>query len=670
MEFVQQLVDALSLTAVYLMIALGITVIYGLTRLVNFAQGQMLVLGSFLAYSLVRAHVPLVFSIVMATLGVAAIGEIFDLLLFRRTLNSPLRGFVISLGLIIIIEQVSVLIWGPDDLFVSTPFVDHIYHLHGIIFTSPLLLLMGTVVVLLLILFFVFERTKIGRGTQALSENRATAQLMGVPVGRYISFTFLVGSGIAGLGGAIFALLYPFDAFSGTQLVLISFAIAIIGGLGSISGAVVAALLLSIPQSLASAYISISWAPAFGLIMAALIILWRPNGIFKSAATGGVSHFSLGDFSERLHAGEVRLASAIEASRSGSVRRRFKSLKIDRSGIWCGLVLTGLTPLIFRSSESISIATYMVILATAAVAFWLTFRQAGIFSVAPGALMGVGGYTAAYLLGRFSMNFWVQLPAGIVAAGLVALIIGLIALRTSASYFVILTLMLSELIVLLFTNLTSITGGSLGVVDAVPPNSLGPIQFGGADAFFYLSFALLVASILVVFAITKTRFGKRLLSIRENELLARSLGVNVLRDKIVVFTIFGAISGAAGVMLFYYLRYITPSTYDVPLTLNITLIVFLGGATVWLGPIAGAAIFAFLPSLLHLSPVAAQLVYGVCLIAVIMLMPTGVIGKVKELYIWIWFRLHQKSDNGTDSSKFALTPPGRLITTTEATEPS
>jgi branched-chain amino acid transport system permease protein len=263
------------------------------------------------------------------------------------------------------------------------------------------------------------------------------------------------------------------------------------------------------------------------------------------------------------------------------------------------------------------------------------------------------------------------LPAAIVSAALVALIIGLIALRTSASYFVILTLMLSELIVLLFTNLTSITGGSLGAVDSVPPNSLGPIQFGGADAFFYLSFVLLVSSILVVFAVTKTRFGRRLLSIRENELLARSLGVNVLRDKIVVFTIFGAISGAAGVMLFYYLRYITPSTYDVPLTLNVTLIVFLGGATVWLGPIAGAAIFAFLPSLLDLSPVVAQLVYGAVLIAVIMLMPTGVIGKVKELYIWIWFRLHEKSiESNADQSIVATGTQSRLITTTETNESS
>jgi branched-chain amino acid transport system permease protein len=640
MQLGQQLINALALTAVYLLIALGITVIYGLTKLVNFAQGQLLVLGSYLAYSLVQGGVPLWLSIVVATIGVAVIGEILDLLLFRRTLNSQLRGFVISLGLIIVIQEASVLIWGTADLSIETPFTTRIFHPAGLALSAPLILMLATAIVLVIVLTLVFGRTKFGRGTKALSEKRATAQLMGVPVGRYISYSFLIGSAIAGLGGAIFGTLYPFDPFSGTPLVLIAFAIAIIGGLGSIKGAIVAALLLAIPQSLATAYISISWAPALSLVAAALIILWRPNGIFNVVGTGSSGHFSMGDFAARLHAGEIRIAAAIEAARTRSGRRRIPGLSVDRLAIWIAIVLTGLAPVILPSAEALSIASYMVIVATAAAAFWLTFRQAGIFSVAPAALMGVGGYTAGYLLTRFNLNFWLQLPAAIVAAGLVALVIGLIALRTSESYFVILTLMLAELLVLLFTNLTSITAGSLGITVSTPPSNLGPISFEGANAFYYLAFAIFVVTMLVIYGVTRTAFGRRLVSIRENEQLARSLGVNVLKDKVIVFTIFGAISGAAGVMLMYYLRYITPTTYDVPLALNITLVVLMGGATVWLGPLVGAAIFAFLPSWLNLSPDAAQVAYGVVLIAVILFMPTGIVGKAKELYMLAWFRVH------------------------------
>ncbi|MHB2028694.1 MAG: ABC transporter permease [Acidimicrobiales bacterium] len=652
---IQQLFDALTLSALYLSIALGLTLVYGLTRLINFAQGQLLVLGSFLTYALVHAGIPIGWSILIGTLAIAFIGEFLDLVLFRRTLNSPLRGFVVSLGLIIVIEQTIVLIWGPNNYSVPPPFT-RIFDVDGVRFDSPSLLLLGSVLVLLIALFFVFERTKLGHGIQALSEDRTTALLMGIPVGRYISFTFLIGSALAGLGGAILATIYPFTAYSGTQLVLVAFAIAIIGGLGSIRGAAVAALLLAIPQSLASAYVSISWAPAFGLVATAIIILWRPHGLFRSTGGGGTGHFTLGSSSERLHAAEVRLSNLLK--RNSLSRRTGLSFSTPRAVIWVVVVLTGLAPLLLGNGEALSTATYMVIIATASFGFWLTFKQAGIFSLAPSALMGIGGYTAAVLLSKYNWSFWLQLPLGIIAAAIVALIVGLIALRTTHSYFVILTLVLSELIILAITNLTSLTGGQLGIVASSPPSSLGPINFSGSDSFFYLAFAVMILAMIVVYVVTKINLGDRLLIIRENEQLARALGVNVLRDKVIVFTIFGGISGAAGVMLFYYLHYITPGTYDIPTTLNILLVVLLGGATVWLGPIVGAALFSFLPAVLNLSPDVSQMVYGLILVAVIISMPLGVGGALKGAYTTLRLRFvigtSANVDAGASKTEIAL----------------
>jgi len=646
MQLLQQLFNAISLSALYLSVALGLTLVYGLTRLVNFAQGQLLVLGSFLTYALDHAGIPVGWSILGGTLAIALIGEILDLLLFRRTLDSPLRGFVISLGLIIVIEQAIVLIWGPNDYSVAPPFT-RIFVLGGLRLDSPSLLLLGSVAILFVALFLIFERTKLGRGIQALSEDRTTALLMGVPVGRYISFTFLMGSGMAGLGGAILATIYPFSAYSGTQLVLVAFAIAIIGGLGSIRGAAVAALLLAIPQSFASAYISISWAPAFGLVATALIILWRPFGLFSSAGGTGVGHFSLGSSADRLHADEIRLASIVKAQ--SPKLKWWTRFSTDRKAIWIILIVAACAPAFLGSGEPMSTATYMLILTTAATGFWLTFKQAGIFSVAPAALMGVGGYTAAVLLSKYGWGFWLQLPIGIIAAAIVALIIGLIALRTTHSYFVILTLVLSELIILAFTNLTSLTGGQLGIVDATPPSSLGPINFGGTNSFYYLCFVVMVLAMITTYLVIKANLGQRLLIIRENEQLARALGVNVLRDKIVVFTIFGGISGASGVMLFYYLHYITPATYDIPTTLNVLLVVLLGGATVWLGPLVGAAVFAFLPEILNLSPNVSQLIYGLVLVAVIITMPIGIGGALKNLYTYLRLRFNSDRTAGLSS---------------------
>jgi branched-chain amino acid transport system permease protein len=481
------------------------------------------------------------------------------------------------------------------------------------------------------------ERTKVGRGIRALAENPTTAQLMGIPVSRYISITFLIGSALAGVAGALLATIYPFNAFSGTQLVLVGFAVAIVGGLGSVFGAAVAAILLTLPQTLASAYISANWAPAFGLIATVLIILWRPAGLLRTAGSAGASHFSLGGAATRLHAYEVRMAAHL-AKAAGTLSPRARYLDAPRGAAGAGVILIGVAPLILVSSAALSTATYMVILAIAAAAFWFAFRQAGIFSMTSGALMGVGGYTAAVTLNHLSLNFWLELPMAAVAAGLVAFIIGLIALRTSASYFVILTLVIAELIVLLFTNLTSITNGQLGITDIEPPSALGPIQFASPTSFYYLCFALLAITTACIYLACRSNLGRRLVTIRENERLARSLGINAFRDKLTAFTISGVLSGVAGVLLFYYLRYVSPSTFDIPLAIDVQLIVLLGGATVWSGPFIGAALFAFLPEILNLSAAQEQLAYGATLIVVILLMPSGIGGVVKRSYLWLRLR--------------------------------
>jgi branched-subunit amino acid ABC-type transport system permease component len=640
MQFIQQIYNGVAQSAIYLAIALGITLVYGLTRLINFAQGQLLVLSSFLTYQLVTDHVPIWAAIIVATLATALIGELLDLALFRRTLHNPLVGFVISLGLITVLQEITVLVWSPNDFSVAPPFAG-VWHAGSIVFDQPRLLLIASVIVMVGILFGILELTKVGRGIRALAENATTAQLMGIPVRRYVSITFMIGSALAGVAGALLATIYPFNAFSGTQLVLVGFAVAIVGGLGSVFGAAVAALLLTLPQTLASAYLSQSWAPAFGLLATIAVILWRPSGLFRTAGSAGASHFSLGDAATRLHAYEVRLATHLKQT-AGAVPRRWRYLNAQRGATGIGVILIALAPVILVSATALSTATYMLILAVAAVAFWFAFRQAGIFPMTSGAFMGVGGYTAAVTLNHLSLNFWLELPLATVAAGVVAFVVGLISLRASASYFVILTLVIAELIVLLFTNLTSWTNGQLGITDVVPPSPIGPLGFSTPTSFYYLCFVLLAVATACVYLICRTRFGQRLITVRENERLARSLGINAFRDKIVTFTISGAICGAAGVLLFYYLRYVSPSTFDIPLAIDIQLIVLLGGATVWSGPFIGAALFAFLPEILNLSASQEQLAYGLTLIVVILLMPSGIGGLIKRSYLRL--RLLQAGD--------------------------
>ena len=555
MTFLQQLYNALAVGAIYVAVALGITLIYGLTRIVNFAHGQMLTLGAYLTFELVSHGIPYFAAVAITVVSVAAIGELLDLLFFRRTLASPLNGFVVSLGLIITIQSIVVLIWGTEQQRVAPPFAG-IFEVGDLIIDKPRLLLLGTISVVVVLLFLFLQRTKAGRGIRALAEDPTAARLVGVPVSPFISLTFVLGSALAALAGGLLAATYSFDAFSGFDFVLKGFAVAIIGGLGSVPGAVIAGLLLALSETIGAAYFSIGWAPAFGLAATALIILVKPSGLFRGAGAGP-SHFGLGLLEAQVHAKE-----AVLRARAGAVGwwRRDPAPKLAVVAVAAVLVAA---PAFISTARTLSVVTYMVILMIAAYAFWFPFRFAGIFSMAPGAMMGVGAYAAAISVTRWELGFWLQIAIGFGFAALGALLMGIIALRTSASYFVILTLVLSQLYVLIFANWESLTRGRLGIVTAHGPGTLGPFDFETPDTFYFLVLGFLGVTVSVLFVVSRSHFGRRLVTLRENEPLARSLGVPAFREKLLVFVLFGGISGVAGVLLFHYLRFIEPETFSV-----------------------------------------------------------------------------------------------------------
>lgn len=652
MTVLQQLYNALAVSAIYLAVALGITLTYGLTRTVNFAQGQILVLGAFMAYTFVSVGVPVLGAIALSAVAIALLGVLLDLALFRRALNNPLNGFVISLGLIVVIQAASVLLWSPNQYIVDAPFTG-VSQVFGIRLDHPRLFIILVTAVVLVLLFLFLGRSKTGRGLRALSEDRSSALLMGVPVGRYISIAFLIGSGIAGLAGGLLATAYPFDAYFGSDFILIGFAIAIVGGLGSAKGAALAALVLTIPQTFGAAYVSLSWAPAFGLAATALIILWRPAGLIRSSSSDGGGHFTLGGFTQRLHAAEVRLHAGVARLRpsAAALVRRHVPTRAGLAAVW---IVLALVPAMATSARTLSTATYGLIMSMAAFAFWFVFRKAGLFPIASAAMMATGGYVAAVTLQRWELNFWLALPAAVLVSALVALMMALVTLRSSASHFAILTLVLSELIVLTIANWRSLTNGMLGMTATTFPSPLGGIEFDSSESFYYLCFGLLVVTAVVLWLVVRSAFGRKLDAVRENADLARSVGIDVEKAKTIAFTVFGGISGAAGVLLFYYLQYIDPTTFSVFTSINVQLIVLLGGIAVWSGPVIGATIFAFVPTMFGLGPDQAPLVYGLVLIFVMVFVPGGIGGLIRYWYVLLashWMTHTTGDDNTTTRNR-------------------
>jgi branched-chain amino acid transport system permease protein len=642
-DFLSYIYDALGEAGIFVLVALGITLVYGLTRLVNFAQGQIVALGAFVTYALVSRGIPLPVALVLSTVGVGLASELLEAGLFRRTVTRPFNGLVISLGLIVALEGAYALIW-PEPRYSLDPLVGGVWKVGSLLLDKNRAVLIAIAIVISLILIVLLRTTQTGRGVRAIGEDRMATRVLGVPVVRLTALTFMVGSGLGALGGGLLATLFPFNAYSGSDFLLDGFAVAIVGGLGSIPGVIVAALVLAVSETLGGAYISLAWAPAVGLVAIVAMLSLRPHGIFRGTEVGE----TLGSAEAALSFGEDPTEVVPDrATRPGAwLSGRSLLGEVPRLTLIAGVVLLALAPLMLPTVRLLSDASYAAIIAIASYGVWFLFRYAGIITVVQASLMGIGAYTAGITAAHWGVGFWLQLLLAIVAAAAVALIVGMIALRTRGSYFLILLFALSQLTVTAMSNWQGLTGGEVGLIQPTPPTPFGgAIDFSEPRAFYWLALGFLLLTIFVTVLVVRSPFGRRLVTVRDNEELARSLGLNVFAHKLVAFVMAGVIAAVAGVLLLYQQSAVTPNLFGVFPSIDFILAMMIGGVAVLGGPALGAAFFAFLPELLGLGPNTTQLVDGILLVAVIVLAPRGLGGQARH---WYYRYLARKSVVGRE----------------------
>jgi branched-chain amino acid transport system permease protein len=261
----------------------------------------------------------------------------------------------------------------------------------------------------------------------------------------------------------------------------------------------------------------------------------------------------------------------------------------------------------------------------------LQFGQAGIMSVGHAGIMGIGGYTAAILANQLGIGFWLALPASILLSALAAGLVGLPSLRVGGQHYIIITFCFCALLVIALTNGGDFTGAATGL-DVGPIAGPFGINLAKLRNMYYLVMLALVISLVLTYVIVHSPYGRTLWAIRENEPLARAVGINTNFHKIGVFALSGAFAGAAGILQTYYLRHISPPLYGAFPSLYLALMVMLGGARPLYGPLLGAIIVTFLPEVGGLDPIDSRIAYGVGLLLVILLLPAGVSGGLLGLY--------------------------------------
>ncbi|HUT50867.1 MAG TPA: branched-chain amino acid ABC transporter permease [Alphaproteobacteria bacterium] len=307
----------------------------------------------------------------------------------------------------------------------------------------------------------------------------------------------------------------------------------------------------------------------------------------------------------------------------------------DRRGLAGTLVLGGLLFLIptvlVDQPYLLHISILICIYAIPAVGLNLMLGYTGLVSLGHMAFAGIGAYVAAILMVDAGWSFWFAMPVAVVSAGVAGALIGIPALRLRSHHFIIVTLAFGMILFLVMNNWDEVTRGAEGFPGVPRPD---PLPFGGPDGinfltlenFYYLSLAFTVAVFVLQWALVRSDFGRSLEAIKQDETLASFKGVNTMAYKVAVFAIGSGVAGLGGVLKVSFLRVAAPLSFELLESINIVLIVVVGGAGFLAGPLLGAIIFVGLPEYLRIAKELRLVIFGAVLLIITLFAPKGLAG--------------------------------------------
>ena len=279
-ELLQQVFNGLAIGAVYTLIAIGLTVVFGILGIAHFAHGVVAMSGGYVTFFLIeRFGLPFFVAMALAMLVGAMLGILVERFAYRPVQHAPpINAFIIALGLTMMIDGLNLLSFGPDQMVIRTPF-QSVFSVAGLVITELRVYVMVTTSVLIVAMALFVSRTKTGRAIRAVAQNRPAAILMGVNVDAVALVVFAMSSALGVAGGALVGAMLALAPGLGESLVIKGFAVLILGGLGSIPGAIAGGLILGVSEALAAGYISSAYKDVIAFLVIIIVLLFRPEGL-------------------------------------------------------------------------------------------------------------------------------------------------------------------------------------------------------------------------------------------------------------------------------------------------------------------------------------------------------------------------------------------------------
>ncbi|MEP6018288.1 MAG: ABC transporter permease [Paracoccaceae bacterium] len=602
--FVAQILTGLANASSLFLVACGLSLIFGVTRIVNFAHGSLYMLGAYVGYSLMQV-LPGGFgfwgSILLAGIAVGIIGVAIEMLVLRPVYRAPeLFQLVATFGVILVIQDLTLLIWGPEDfLGPRAPGLRGVFRVMGEPIPKYDIALLAITPFVALGLWYLITQTRIGVLVRAATQDREMVGALGVNQAWLFTGVFALGSALAGLGGALQLPKGGADLLMDFHILAPVFVVVVIGGMGSLPGAYLAAIIISILNVFGVTYLPQSTLVLMFVVMI-IVLMIRPYGLFGREEVAG-EHGQVGDPERPI------------SPASSSVRMI----------VMAGLVLLALLPL-YSSSFAQVLITDVLIFCLFAASLHFLLGLGGLVSFGHAAYYGGGAYVAALLVTHANTPMELAFLLAPLGAGLAALAIGWVCLRLTGVYFAMLTLAFAQLLWSLVFQWGDVTGGDDGLVNIWPAEWLKD-----TTVYFYFTLVMSVGGIVVLRHVAHSPFGYALRAARDSQRQAEATGINTRKVQLLAFGFAGMMGGLAGALFVFSKGSVFPNEMEIARSFDALIVVFLGGVKTLAGGVVGAGFFKGIEDILTRFEYW-RLVMGLLIIFVVIIAPNGIVGSLRK----------------------------------------
>jgi len=585
----------------YALLSLGLAVIFGMLNIINFTHGAQYMMGAFGAWLLLQylgiGYWP---ALILSPIIVAATGVIIERLFLKRLYHlDHLYGLLLTFGLALVIQGLFRNEYGssgqpypiPSLLQggVRLPFMFLPYYRAWVIVFS---------LAVCLTTWFLIEKTKLGSYLRAATENPTLVRAFGINVPRLITLTYGAGVGLAALAGVLAAPIYQVNPLMGADIIVVVFAVVVIGGMGSILGSILTGFGLGLIEGLTKVFYPEASTTVVFVIMA-IVLMVRPAGLFGRAAAQ---------------------TAGVESSAVGAASEGGRSLLV---AIACLAIVLVFAPLVAYPQFLMKVLCFSLY----AISLNLLLGYAGLLSFGHAMFLGGAGYISGHTAKVLGFPPELAILTGTAAAATLGLITGAIAIRRQGIYFAMTTLALSQMI-FFYCVQAPFTGGEDGI-QGIPRGMLfGFLDLRNQLVMYFVVVAIFLAALLLVYRIIHSPFGEVLKAIRENEARAISLGYKTERYKLLAFVLSASIAGLGGATKAIVFQLASLTDVHWSMSGEAVLMTLVGGMGTVLGPVLGAAVIVAMENYLAEFGQWVTIIQGFVFIICVLAFRRGVVGEV------------------------------------------